>query len=337
MTRILAVTRKPESASFEHRVRRWIEPLATRGIDVAVATLPQATLAQHRLVGSLDDYDAVWWHRHLLMPMLVGRLRRHAQRLVFDFDDPLPISSRGGGKPSIARRLRFARLLSHCDMALPASHYLADLARPYCDRLQVVPMAIEPPQLPPEHPPAADATIELLWLGSLVTQPYLAHIGPALAAVGRRRRDIRLRLVAHEPMRFGDLPVDFHPWSHDEQESALRQCHIGLCPMPDTPWTRGKCPFKVLQYMAYALPWIGSAVGENVISAGDPADPQARGCCCPADPEAWADAICQLADDPARRHALGQAGRAYIDQHHSRTVIADRLAHALQPPPNVTQ
>jgi len=78
------------------------------------------------------------------------------------------------------------------------------------------------------------------------------------------RPGVRLRLVGHEPIAFGGIEVDFRPWSPGEQDLALRECDIGLCPMPDTPWTRGKCPYKVLQYMAHAMPWVGSAVGENL-------------------------------------------------------------------------
>jgi glycosyltransferase involved in cell wall biosynthesis len=154
-----------------------------------------------------------------------------------------------------------------------------------------------------------------------MTQPYLEIIRPALEQVGRALSHVRLRLVAHEPMRFGALAVDFRRWSDSEQEQALRTCHIGLCPMPDTVWTRGKCPYKVLQYMAYGMAWVGSAVGENVaMSSG-----QQQGLC--ADNQAdWFGALNRLACKQDEREALARRGRACVEQRHSRQALAQQIA-----------
>jgi glycosyltransferase involved in cell wall biosynthesis len=182
-------------------------------------------------------------------------------------------------------------------------------------------MAVDVTARLPARP--AGPTVELLWLGSRATQPYLAALGPALAALGRDRGAVRLRLVAHAPARFDPLPVDHRPWSPQEQEAALRECHIGLCPMPDTLWTRGKCPFKTLQYMAAGMAWVGSAVGENVALAG-PADAP-RGLCA-AGERGWAAALQRLVDDAALRAELGRRGHAYARAHHERAELAERLA-----------
>jgi glycosyltransferase involved in cell wall biosynthesis len=170
-------------------------------------------------------------------------------------------------------------------------------------------------------------TIELLWLGSAATQPYLELIRTDLESLGDRLRDkIKLRLVAHAPMKFGALAVDFRPWSHEQQELALLECDIGLCPMPDTVWTRGKCPFKVLQYMAYGLPWVGSAVGENLVTSGaSEGAEQARGVCAPATVGAWVRAIEALADDAPGRALMGRRGRAYVEATHDRAALVMRI------------
>lgn len=319
--RLVAVTRKPDSGSFEQRVVNFIEPLAERGIDVTQRVVPRGVIAQRRFVRELSQFDGVWWHRHLLMIWNVSPLRRAAGCLVFDFDDPVTMSAKRN-RPTFSRRVRFAKLLGACDGALVGSESLAGLARPHCPNTMIMPMAIDR---------SADATadrdasgpLELLWLGSRATQPYLEQIRPALERIGAQRNDVRLRLVAHEPMTFGSLDVDFQPWSPDAQERALRTCHIGLCPMPDTPWTRGKCPYKVLQYMAYGVSWVGSAVGQNVTTAGD-RDTQ-RGLCASDDVQ-WCAAINQLLDDASLRGRMGERGIDYIAANHDRQAIADRLA-----------
>ncbi len=319
--RILAITRKPESASFLQRVAGYVLPLQARNIEVECATLPSSATGQWRLLGLTRGFDGIWWHRHLLAPWWLPRLRRHARRIVFDFDDPLTSSSAEGGRPSASRRFRFARMLSRCDSALAGSEYLASLAQPYCPRVTVLRMAIDLPPAAGERQPAQDGSLDLLWVGSAATQPYLEEIRPVLELLPTTHPHTRLRLVAHQPMSFGKLRVDFRKWSPDEEASALRECHVGLCPMPDTLWTRGKCPYKVIQYLAHGLPWVGSAVGENIASAGH----GTRGFCAGNSAE-WSRAISQLLDDSKLRLSLGHAGRAYAAEHHDRVALTEKLA-----------
>lgn len=333
--RILAITRKPESASFTQRVLRYIEPLAALGIDVEYMTLSRSIVCQWRELARGADYDAIWWHRHMLSLWSMPRLSRIGRPLVFDFDDPLPFSSEKGGRPSASRRIRFAGMLRRCSLALAASEHLAQLAQPFCSRVLVHPMAIDLPESPPlERPPGPEGALELLWLGSASTQPFLAELRPLLEEVGQAHPGLRLRLVGHEPMPLTHLPVDFRKWSACEEQAALRECHIGLCPMPDTPWTRGKCPYKVLQYMAYGMPWVGSAVGENLTTAGGENADEPRGLCA-ADSQQWRRSLEELVQNAELRRNMGQAARRYIAQHHDRAALTQRLAsiwHGLTTP-----
>lgn len=304
--------------------------LAARGIHVECATLPTSQRAQFKLLGTATEFDGIWWHRHLLSPWWLGRLRKSAKRLVFDFDDPLIYTASGGGRPSFSRRMRFRWMLKRCDAAFAASNLLADMARPMCKSTHVVPMAIDLPgkalaEWRWRHGKSMGRPIELLWLGSLATQPYLELIRGALVRLGTRAKErlgnVKLRLVAHEPMKFGALEVDFRKWSHEEQEKALSECDVGLCPMPDTVWTRGKCPFKVLQYMAYGMPWVGSAVGENIVTSGE----GERGLCATATSDAWLIAIELLLADEGKRESMGRKGRAYVEATHDRAALVKRI------------
>ena len=313
---ILALTRKPDSASFEQRVLHYIEPLAGYGVQVTWKEIPQRGREINQLLKEAGGYDGVWLHRYLFPLTVARRWQRAIRRLVFDFDDPLTFTAREGGRPSLGRRLKFAATIRRCDGVLAASQHLASLARPYHDGVTVLPMAVDLPEhtLPaPRNKPPGEA--ELLWVGSKATMPYLEIIRPALEQLARQQPNVRLRLVAHEPMNFGPMTVDYRPWSYEAQDAALRECDIGLCPMPDTVWTRGKCPYKVLQYMAHAKPWVGAAVGENLIAAG-----QDRGLCA-ANESQWLDHLVALVDEPTKRHTMGQAGFTYIQQYHERGAL----------------
>jgi glycosyltransferase involved in cell wall biosynthesis len=193
--------------------------------------------------------------------------------------------------------------------------------------VRIIPMAIDPPAPGELGAPADGGPLELLWLGGKSTLRYLDAIAEPLGRLGRNRGDVVLRLVAHEQRNFTPLSTDFRPWSPQEQSAALRECHIGLCPMPDTVWTRGKCPYKVLQYMAWGMPWVGSAVGENAAlgqGAGEPTGLLA------ASADDWPAQISRLLDEADLRRRLGQAGREYVETRRTRDRVADVLAGSLR-------
>lgn len=318
--RLAAVTRKRGAASFEQRIGASAALLARRGIGVEVIDLPDRQLQQGRLLRRLESFDGVWWQRHLLAPWWLGRLRAIDRPVVFDYDDPLWLSSDGGGRPSLSRRVRFAGMLRSVDAVTTASEHLAAAARrrlPH-DAVHVVPMPVDLPPAPLPHRPEKPLT--LVWIGSAATQPYLDLIRTTLERVGQMRPGLRLRVVSHAPVTSHFVKVEWRRWSEAEQAAALREGHVGLCPMPDTPWTRGKVPYKVLQYMAHAMPWVGSAVGELMALSGD-----GRRGVIARDSKAWVEAIVRLLDDPAARQAMGEAGRAHIEQHHARQRVVERI------------
>jgi glycosyltransferase involved in cell wall biosynthesis len=323
--KILALTRKTKSASFQRRVMDYVEPLGRRGIELTWQYIPKSRREKRRLLETLADYDAIWWHRYLRPPFRTEKWRRAARKIIFDFDDPIIYSTRGSGRrPNLSRRIKFSWFLRRCDAATAGSGYLADLARPYCGQVFIQPMAVDLPQQPPQRQ-AAPGKAKLLWLGSRSTMKFLLPLKPALEKVGELRGGASMRLVTHEPMPCEKLNVAFRRWSADEEAAALRECDIGLCPMPDTPWTRGKCPYKVLQYMAHGMAWVGSAVGENLVTAGRPEDEDKRGLCATNEAQ-WVEALLRLIDDAELRTALGLRGRAYVEQNHSLEALADRVA-----------
>ncbi len=318
---LLAVTRKPTSASYQQRVENWIAPLAAQGITVTPRTWPKPGALRKSLLDEMKQADAVWWHRNILTTREAKAVRSAAKRWVIDFDDPLNFSSKNGGQPSWVRRRRFNATVGRADASLVGSSFLAELSKPFNHRVEVLPMAVDLPDAVPERERKADDQITLLWLGSASTQVYLHDIVAAFSRLPIQPR-ITLRLVGGGALTFPGIAVDHRPWSEAQQERGLREADLGLCPMPDTLWTRGKCPYKILQYMAWGLPWVGSAVGENLVAAGEGGE--ARGITVEG-AAAWADAIVQLAQNASLRVAMGQRGRAYVERVHARGALTQQL------------
>jgi glycosyltransferase involved in cell wall biosynthesis len=162
------------------------------------------------------------------------------------------------------------------------------------------------------------------WTGTSSNFPYLAAIEPALEVVLREVPGAALLVIADRPPslpRLAGRDVRFVPWSMHREVEALAAMDVGLMPLADDPWTRGKCSFKMLQYMAAGVASVVSPVGMNreVLALGE-SGLAATGI------DEWTEALRVLAADPERRARLGATGRAVALAHFDVPVVARQLA-----------
>lgn len=150
----------------------------------------------------------------------------------------------------------------------------------------------------------------IVWIGSPSTSPYLLEVLPALQAL-KQRHDYCLRLIGAGKIDLPEIDVEWLSWQQDKEVEYLSQCHVGIMPLPDTPWTRGKCGFKLIQYMACRLPVVASPVGINQrIVKGN------NGYLA-SEPEEWLVAFEQLIKNPIKGVLKGEQGRLYVEQLYS--------------------
>lgn len=255
--------------------------------------------------------------RKTLPAALLWALRRNSRRLVFDFDDAIFCNT--DGTPSQTRMSRFAAMAASSDKIVAGNAFLADVARRFNPRVTVIPTAVDlsrytaTPVKPQNH-------FDAVWIGSSSTRKYLEDIIPAL----RRARDsipnLRLKIVADFDLDAPGLVTLPVPWSAETEAAALASSHVGIAPMPDNDWTRGKCALKVLQYMAAGLPVVSSPAGVN----GEAVEPGYSGFLVEGE-AAWADALRTLAANPEFAAVLGQNGRTRVGLAYSREVAAEAL------------
>jgi glycosyltransferase involved in cell wall biosynthesis len=162
------------------------------------------------------------------------------------------------------------------------------------------------------------------WIGSPATVGYLrAVVEPLnrLSAAGR----IRVRVVGAPAEALPELTAAFLPWSEADESRLVAGFDIGIMPLPDTPWERGKCAYKLIQCMACAKPVVASPVGANADVVRDGVDGLLA-----ADPAAWTAALEALAADRDLRRRFGAAGRAAVERSYSLQSTAPRLAALLR-------
>jgi len=124
-----------------------------------------------------------------------------------------------------------------------------------------------------------------------------------LEEIGRRHKDVVLRIVCEEFLDLKNLVVEKRQWSVRTRAEDLATSDVGLAPLPDDPFTRGKCSFKVLEYSASRLPVVASPIGTNAYYVRE----GLTGFLC-RHPQQWVDRINQLVLDPSLRTAMGRAG-----------------------------
>jgi glycosyltransferase involved in cell wall biosynthesis len=348
---VCAITSGARTPSARFRVRQHIEPLHALGIDVHehVPRVPQSmpmpgplARVRRRWLGPVTGVwmaghalsrvpallagrhaDLVWLERSLA-PGFDGLVRTLRRPLVYDIDDAVWLEGMAGrGAPTLAR---------HAAAAIAGNQYLADWLSAYCPQVHVVPTAVDCARYAPRRAGGISsegpARFVIGWTGTSGNFKYLENIAPALAVALREIDGATLRIVADRrpelPALHG-LAIEFVRWSPATEVTALRDADVGLMPLADDAWTRGKCSYKMLQYMALGVPTVVSPVGMNrdVLGQGE------SGLAATTHDE-WVDALRVLAHDQRLRDRLGATGRAVVQAHYDVPVVAAQLARVFQ-------
>jgi glycosyltransferase involved in cell wall biosynthesis len=317
--RILLLTHNREAASFRVRWERYLPLLEEHGHSVAVAEIPAGRRVRRAVLDRGSDADLVVLQRRLLMARDFRRLRRRARRLVYDFDDALCYRPRPPHR-SWGRARRFFRTVEAADAVIAGNRLLAGVARLRRPHVHVVASAVDVERYTPQEEKPAEPTA--VWIGQRATLPYLE---PVLDAV--ERSGFRLRVIA-DVFPPGAEQV---AWAVDTAPARLAECHVGLMPLSDDRFARGKCGYKLLQYYAAGLPAVVSPVGAGrLLSEG--------GSLVARDPDAWEAALRRLAD-PALRAELGARARSFVVRRYAADRVGARLVRLLEafttaaPPP----
>lgn len=302
---IVVITSDPEGPVVRRRVLAFREHFARADLAVEIAPWPKGWLKRRETLARAEKAGHALVLSRLLREVDVARLRERVRRLLFDFDDALPFrDTTHGASVSPTRTDRFRAILAAADAVSVGNPYLARLTGGAGVQARVLPTVVDvsdgPPAPEPPEPPAV-----LGWIGSAATLPYLAAKTVVLAAVVAMGRTYRLRVVADAfPSMPTGIAVESIRWTEAGENAAIDGMHVGLAPLPDDPWTRGKCGLKVVQTLARGRPVVASAVGVQC----DQVLPGVTGFLARDDAE-FVDGINALLRDPDRRRAMGRAAK----------------------------
>jgi glycosyltransferase involved in cell wall biosynthesis len=162
--------------------------------------------------------------------------------------------------------------------------------------------------------------LNVVWMGLAYNLPYLHEVAPVLREL-QEQGLITFRVVCSRPLQWPGLAVDFHMWSLEREVDLLQDCDIGIMPLQDNEWARGKCGLKLLQYMAVGLPAIASPVGVNQDIVRD----GLNGFLASSEAE-WRAKLTQLCGNAELRTEIGKAARQTVVDHYSLKAWTPKLA-----------
>jgi glycosyltransferase involved in cell wall biosynthesis len=278
------------------------------------------------LSGAGFRYDVIFIFREALFagpPIIEELLSRSPARMVFDYDDAVWLHDISEANRRFSF-LKFAdkvdRIMSRSDMVFAGNPYLADHARPLCNRVEIVPTTIDTEAYVPRERSISNSPVCIGWSGSFSTLTHFKLAVPVLRKVKQKFKDrVRFKVIGDASYADEALGIRGDPWKLDTELDDLKEIDIGLMPLPDDDWSRGKCGLKGLQYMALQIPTLMSPVGVNTEIIEDGVSGYL-----PRTDEEWFERLSQLVMDAELRRKIGQAGRKVVEKRFSVRAWRDR-------------
>jgi glycosyltransferase involved in cell wall biosynthesis len=340
--RVAALTSGRNTPSSRFRVRQHIDALFSRGVNVKEFV---PLIEKYRVLRRMPDgfrfaerfldaglsvtklavrvpavvnswrHDVTWMERELFSgrATMEGLLKKP---IALDVDDAIWLSG-----PHAARGAE--KIARQASVVLAGNRYIGEWFSQFCSDVRLVPTAIDPQRFRPANRPPGERRFAIGWTGLSSSYGFLYDIEKPLEQF-LSVSDAQLVVIADKPPAFRTIAanrIQFIRWSPDVEADALHQFDVGIMPLPENEWSRGKCSLKMLQYMAAGLPVVVSPVGLNqeILEMGT-IGMAARTA------DDWISALLELQHHPDLRIRLGCEGRRIVEQHFSVPVIADKLA-----------
>jgi glycosyltransferase involved in cell wall biosynthesis len=306
-----------EQPSYRHRMRSLIEPLQAAGWQVRAEQFPSGRygLRTWERRALLRWADITVLHQIKLSSIEARLFAAFSRRRVFDVDDAIYVRKprRLGDRPdeSAWRKQKFAATCRWVDAVAAGNDVLAGVARATAQEVVVLPTSIDTACYERTFAGPGDAPT-IAWIGSPENLIYLEMIRPALARLTTRYPALKMRVISSEFPDWSDVNVERVPWSSATEAHSLAGAHIGVMPLTDDAWSRGKCAFKLLQYMAAALPCVASPVGANTEAVLDGVNGFHA-----ANVDEWERSLEKLIVSPELRSNFGAKGRQHVEQRYA--------------------
>ncbi|MDY6793026.1 MAG: glycosyltransferase family 4 protein [Thermodesulfobacteriota bacterium] len=310
------------------RVKEFIPFFKKHGVEVELVRVSEDMISRYRNFKHLSNFDMVIVQRKLLSPIDLFFVRHFAKKMIFDFDDAIMYrSSRHGNHHSWSKMKKFKAMMIAVDGVIAGNTYLKNEAAKFIspEKIYVIPTIVDLKEYSIKNYDTTKKDFIIGWIGTSGNLHYLKSIAPALEKLNKKYKNIKLKIVCDRFFDLNNIEVIKKIWRPEDVEQDLKSFDVGVMPIKDDLWARGKCGLKVVQYLAAGVPAVVSPVGLNK----DLAIPDKTGFWA-NDIEDWTDKISQLVDHPNKRMKMGLAGRKLVQDKYSLQTQAPRYLAILK-------
>lgn len=295
-----------------------------------IGHIVKSYISRIRDLFSTYSYDLVFLQKELFpyLPAVVERLFSSANiRYILDIDDAIfhnyDMSDNHLVEYILGKKIDVA--MRNSEIVIAGNEYLASRARQAgAPSIEIVPTVIDLDHYPAELPDQNGNTFVIGWIGSPSTSHYVEKLNDVFCRVADQRQ-IEVRLIGSGDVSLPGVPYEVREWSEETEVDDLRDIDVGIMPLHDTPWTRGKCGFKLIQYMGTWKPVVASPVGVNseIIQDG------VHGYLADSKEE-WVESLLDLCDNPNRRRMMGKHGRERVQNKYCFEVTAPNFCRIIK-------
>lgn len=336
----------PLAASTRYRLGQYVSGLASIGIELDICHLLGDDYLRRRFSGGflpfnevfqgavhrlsdlfwIGKYDLAILHCELfpLMPSCIERVLLRVP-YIYDFDDAFYLKYRNPrfGALSPFLRNKFDNVIRRASAITAGNNVLKHYAERFNSRTFLLPTVVDTIRYTVTEVRQPDGPFVVGWIGSPSTVPYLQSLIQPMSTLGREG-PVRFIVIGGKAPEIPNVEVIEVAWSEDTEVDMLNQFDVGVMPLPDDDWARGKCAFKLIQYMACGVPVVASPVGANI-------DVVSKDCGLLAgSAEEWVKSLRWLRDNPVARKAIGGFGRSRVVEHYSLGNNLPQLARVIR-------
>lgn len=319
--KILFISKGENTSSTRYRALQYFPQFKMHGWQTQHSTISGGIIPTLKTFIKVTRVDVVVLLRKTFPLPIFWILRKLSKKLIFDFDDA--IFTNTDGSYSKTRMHRFTQTVSKCDYIFAGNQYLANEAKKYNSAVAIIPTSIDVAKYNIQN--NIDPYIfELVWIGSSSTKKYITEIIPAIEDAAKSVPNLTLKIIADFELTSPILKINNIAWTETLEAIELSKSNVGLAPMPNNNWTKGKCALKVLQYLATGLPVISSPSGVNAYIVKNGFNGYLA-----YDINDWSKLIIQAAKEKERLIEMGKVGKKKVSEEFSIGTVFQKMLNII--------
>src|SRR4030043_2032840 len=325
--RIIFLTHSSDQG-HRFRVEQYFPYLIIHQVEPKWQPHPGSWKERLILYRQIPFFDVVCIQRRLLSPFEFYWIRKKASTVLFDLDDAVMYRSSSSPRPhSLSRWLKFRWMVKGSDVVTVGNQFLKNevLKVDQEKKVSVIPTSIDTNLYPRKKKITKSEEIILGWSGAKGNLRYLKKLEPVFEILSQRSPQVKLKIVSNDFYDSSPLPIIKKLWKLEDENEDLISFDIGLMPLNDDLWSRGKCGLKIVQYLSVGVPVVCAPVGINsdIVKDGE------NGFWATGRQE-WVDHLSTLIQNPDLRPQMGLKGIETVERQYSLAVTSRMFFQVLQ-------